>query len=173
MSLSSTLKVSETNFKPTKRGEFFNVKAKQFNALIDAINDLEVIQSDVARVKLTLTSAQIKTLNSVPVKIIDAPGSGKFIEVVSGVVFYTFNTTAFTNGIVEIRTSGLSVRQGVSGTILTSTSDSNTFINRAVAASANSSQVQENTNIMVTSPADSEVGDGTITIYLTYRIVTL
>lgn len=46
-----------------------------------------------------LTNAQIRTLGSVPVDIIAAPGAGYAIEVISAFVDYTYSTDAFTGNL--------------------------------------------------------------------------
>lgn len=54
------------------------------------------VSSLVNKVQLVLTAAQLKALKATPISIIAAPGSGKFIQVMSCSVRYTFLTTAFT-----------------------------------------------------------------------------
>lgn len=54
------------------------------------------VASFVNKVQLTLTAAQLKALKATPISIIPAPGSGKFIQVLSCSVRYVFLTTAFT-----------------------------------------------------------------------------
>lgn len=47
---------------------------------------------------VALTPAQILTLATVPVVVAAAPGAGKFIEFVSGMISYTFSVAAYTAG---------------------------------------------------------------------------
>lgn len=60
-----------------------------------------MINGDAAYMEATydLTNAQIRTLGTVPVDIIAAPGAGFAIEVISAFVNYTYATDAFTGNL--------------------------------------------------------------------------
>lgn len=65
------------------------------NESVSAINAAINGDSTFIEETITLTNAQIRTLGSVPVDIIAAPGAGYAIEVISAFVNYTYATDAF------------------------------------------------------------------------------
>lgn len=115
--------------------------------------------------KVTISSAEILNSGTTPVQLIAAPGVGKFIDVISvtiqknfGTIAYSenvFNKIGFTgNGIVEIMVdfsqSELEKSSTDSGLVLPN--EPLLFYNNG---------------------GDPENGDGTLEVYVTYKIVTL
>lgn len=119
---------------------------------------------------LSLNAAQIKTLNSVPVQIVVAPGIGLAIEVESASVVFTFGTAPFSNSSVNLLTNTAAANQfSQSGVLNLGVS---TFCSLA-RVSTTSIQLVGNKQLYVTSNADSGGGDGGAKIYISYRIITL
>jgi len=126
----------------------------------------------VLETSLSLTAAQIKTLNSVPVQIVAAPGAGKAIEVVSGSVDFTFGAPAFDNSLIVVKTAGVIYQGGqVNANVLNSGAS---VFSKFSYNSALVLQLIANTALQVTAEADSTTtGTGTAKVYITYRIITL
>ena len=124
--------------------------------------------------KVVIPTAQVLTLNSAPVQLVAAPGAGYAIEVISASVKVDFNTTAYaTNVLLNIKNSGatyptnklncldstVSMIKQISFTSTSSTTNTQTIENAAL-------------NLEVET-GDPTAGDSDITIYVTYRIITL
>ena len=146
----------------------------QFAALINSVT----LEADaclcIKEVKIDIPTAQVLTLNSVPVQLVAAPGAGYAIEVLSASVKVDFNTTAYaTNVLLNIKNSGatyptnklncldstVSMIKQISFTSTSSTTNTQTIENAAL-------------NLEVET-GDPTAGDSDITIYVTYRIITL
>lgn len=122
--------------------------------------------------KVSLTSAQIKTLNSVPVLAVPSPGVGKAIEQISGDVRYTFGGIAFTSfvPILKIDTTPSYQSQAI-GDIF------NQVVNRweqmINTGGGGLTQYAENKGLVITADSDSAMGNGSAIMYGCYRIITL
>ena len=123
---------------------------------------------------LVLSAGEIKTLNTTPIELVAAPGSGKVVKIQSIVANLTFGTVAFaTNTNLQIITSGASVSQyeldmlGATVSTIRQMKD-NTTSNVA------HTQLLDNTAVnVIAETGDPTTGDGTVTIYATYDIITL
>lgn len=128
-------------------------------------------------VKVTVSSAQILNSNSSPVQIIAAPGSGKFITILSNDVYYDYVTTAYATNV------NVGLRYG-SGTAIVASTQASAIINQT--SDRFQKWLQENTlNVGSTSVYDNQgiffttfvgnptAGDGTLTFYINYVIIDL
>jgi hypothetical protein len=123
--------------------------------------------------KLTIASADVLTLNTTPLTIVAAQGAGYAIEVLSASLRMVFNSVAYaTNTRVEILASGASVPQLQFGTgVLSSASNVLNSIGKGGGVGTN---MIDNTSIVVSvDSGDPTAGDSDITVYITYRIITL
>ena len=123
---------------------------------------------------VTLSSAQILALNATPVSLISAPGSGKSIVVDEALFKMTFGTIAYTG------TNNLELRYtNGSGTKVTGDFDKTAFLNIAsgsaiYAAKGVALLVTSNAPVVAVVPtADPGAGDGVITGFIKYHVVTL
>lgn len=123
-------------------------------------------------VKVTLTSAQIKALNSTPQTLIPAQGAGTFIEVLSVNARLNFGSAQYTGAnAVELRyTNGSGAK--VSGDLASAWLDAAASalvhaIPAAVTPVANAPVVA---SVPTANPA---VGDSTVTLEIFFRVVTL
>jgi hypothetical protein len=127
-------------------------------------------------VKVSLSAAQARTLFSVPIQAVAAPGVGKAIEVFTAAARLTYGTVAFDSGDdfdVACSSAGTSDSQyRLDPNFLAATTNKFQILQRKV--SNNSPQIVENDPLVIrTSVADSTVGDSTIDVYITYRIIDL
>lgn len=132
--------------------------------------------------ELTILSADVLTLNSVPIEIIPTPGAGKAIEVISASRKLDFNTTPYatnTRLILKTTSGNVEIMNWGSGGLNTNLSLSPYTSNILSALTSNSSsstaqQLFENEGVFVSVlTGDPTAGDSDIKVYVTYRIITL
>ena len=124
--------------------------------------------------KVSLTASQIKTISTVPISLIDAPGVGKAIEVVSAFLRFNYGTVTFDASFsyeVSLYADTAGGRQySTANNILNRTSDTMQTFDKDASTAA---QLLENKAIFIDGGDDSTVGDSTMDIYINYRIITL
>ena len=121
--------------------------------------------------KISLTPAQIKTLNSIPVLAIPSPGVGKAIEIISANAKLNFRTVAYSNISASLITDTATSIQ-YAGTFLDSTSTAWVQFT-PFGSTENIIQFVENKGVFIKANADSASGDSPVDIYISYRIITL
>jgi hypothetical protein len=121
--------------------------------------------------KVSITSAQILDSYTTPIELIPAQGAGTTIEVISCTSLFTFNTIAYaTNTSAKIFYDS-DTASGVFGTFdLTYSATAYQFF---VNGGPSISDIDNNAIIFMTETGNPTAGDGTIDIYLTYRVITL
>ena len=123
--------------------------------------------------KVTLTAAQVKAVvtGPTPFTLVAAPGAGKVISVIQSFTRLNFGTTAFDfNGNLNIGTSATTSDGGnIISTTLNSTST------KVIVDNNPSGQVAANAALVLNTGGATTVtaGDGTVDVYVTYKIVTL
>jgi hypothetical protein len=124
--------------------------------------------------KLTIATADVLTLNTTPIEIVAAPGAGYAIEVISASMKMVYvSATYATNTSLELITAGATNSQA-STVIKNSASTIRRFADATTLASATATQLVENAALNVTvASGDPTAGDSDITVYCTYRIITL
>ena len=129
----------------------------------------------LARVKVTLSSAQILDLSDTPVTLIPAPGAGKAIEVIGFMARMNFNSTAYdTNTTLHILADTAQEPQFQSDDFLVATATVIQHFQQVVTLGTSDSTIIENKAITAFVPgADPLNGDSTADIYLSYLIKTL
>jgi len=133
------------------------------------------ISSSFTEVKVTLSSSQIKNLYSSPVTLIAAPGTGKVIDVISIIGKYNFGTTAYSlsSGEVDLYTAP-SPNYFLCCMDYYFLSASSTTAKFFSGSNDNRQPLDENYPLSISSTkANPTNGDGTLTFYIVYRIVTL
>lgn len=134
----------------------------------------EIIDNMSFNQRVELSSSQIKTGSSVPITVIEAPGIGKAIELVSGSVRYIAGSAAFsgTSDTIQLKTSGAAQVQAYSNFTIDGTTS--TFDRFLINNGGNSNYtLVENKPLLALTGGDSAVGNGRIILYLYYRIITL
>jgi hypothetical protein len=124
---------------------------------------------------LTIASADVLQLNSVPITIVAAQGVGTAIEVISASVKIDFNTVAYaTNVGLALYSNGADEPQLLSLTALNATVNS---IRRLAVDSTYigaDTQIIENAAIVVGAIlGNPTAGDSDITVYVLYRVIKL
>lgn len=120
-------------------------------------------------VKVSLTSDQVKTLNSIPVQATPNPGPGRAIIVTSFSANMQNVTIGWTSSIL-----GITPNPGNNNDYW----QLNPFLNFGINAFRQgayqpSTDVIGNVPLMLEADADSLVGDGNIDVYIGYKIITL
>jgi hypothetical protein len=124
--------------------------------------------------KLTIATADVLHLNTTPIEIVAAPGAGYAIEVISASMKMVYvSATYATNTSLELITAGATNSQA-STVIKNSVSTIRRFADATTLASATATQLVDNAALNVTvASGDPTAGDSDITVYVTYRIITL
>jgi hypothetical protein len=123
---------------------------------------------------LTITTAQVLALNSTPLTIVAAPSAGYAIEVISATFKMVYATTQYaTNFNIQLITYGANVEQAEVSSLNASVSTIRALdISSTNAPTA--TQILENAALNVTvETGNPTAGDSDITVYVTYRIITL
>ena len=124
--------------------------------------------------KLTIATADVLQLNTTPIEIVAAPGAGYAIEVLSASFKMVYVTTQYaTNFNIQILTSGANTQQLEIDALNASVTTNRTF-EKSFTNAPTATQLLENAAVNVTvETGDPTAGDSDITIYVTYRIITL
>ena len=131
--------------------------------------------TNVYEASLTLTSGQILALNSSPQTIVAAPGAGKYIEVISASVAFTYVAPVYnTNTTLTLINDGAVQYQISNGAALISTANSITNFMHGGVYTGTGSQIIENTALKVSVLNGNPLsGNGTAIVKVIYRIVTI
>ena len=127
--------------------------------------------SDIPKsIKVSVSSAEILSLNTTPKELIPAPGAGKYIDIISAQFSLTYGTTDYS---YSPSPSDVTLTYGTnqcSGRISLNASTT-TF---QVIPIASVYDISTNTAVnFYCSTGNPTSGDSTVDIYLTYRVVTL
>lgn len=124
---------------------------------------------------LTIPSASVLTLSSIPIDIVSSPGIGKYIEVISATSNITFVSTAYTTSVtLQLINNGANIAQSQDTTSLISTVSKITRFKDLISANATQTQILPNTSLQVKVPIENPtLGNSNITIKVLYRIVTI
>lgn len=131
--------------------------------------------------KKVLTVAEIKTLFSIPVQVIPAPGIGKAIQIISASTKYDFVSAVYIGAQVFLQSQNVvspdpadGYWQSESGVLLSQNSNVFRPMNlKSLPPDVTKTTIIENDAIMVVGGTDSLVGDGIITIYGLYQVLVL
>jgi len=122
----------------------------------------------------TITAAEMLALNASPKVLVQAPGAGKYVEVMRAELLLTYGTTAYTavdntkDLVVGYETSGMLVQLESTG-LLDQVTDQ-----RRVAHHTNSHLVAENETVTIKTLAGEVLtGDSELKVKVEYRIAEL
>lgn len=128
--------------------------------------------------ELSIPTAQVLTLNTTPLEIVAAPGTGYAIEVISASVKGTFNSVAYATN------TGLQLFLDTADIAQLQLTGANTFLNFTVTKhskfvdvtthGAAITQIIENKSLKIkVATGDPTSGNSGIKVYVFYRIITL
>lgn len=128
---------------------------------------------DIRCGSVTIPTAQVLTLNTVPVEIVAAPGAGYAIEVISGVSSIVYNSVTYaTNTTIGLISAGADDSQYELDFLAATITKKNVLSPNL--SSNNRTQMLENTALNVTvQTGDPTAGDSDITVYVTYRLIEI
>lgn len=132
------------------------------------VNNVIKSEEQIQTTRISLTSAQIKTLNSVPIEILPAQ-SGKAIEVISAIVNWNGGTTPF----FSLTYLSLIIDTATNGLFPTISDYSTSHFVPFVYDQSVGYDLIENKGLLITADADSANGNGNCDIYINYKIITL
>jgi len=124
--------------------------------------------ADFLYATVNLVPNQIKSLFSSPVEAIASPGTGFAILPIQIASNYIFNTESFENNVsmtIQSASSNLFVKT-------TSIYASDRFVIEQFGNNS-TSQLKENSPLIINSTEDSTTGDGSLVIYISYRIISV
>ena len=146
-------------------------------SLCATLNTLAANQ--VFTTKVVLTAAQINSSGTTRVQVLPAPGVGKVIQILSVYNTYTYGTAAYFNGNSSSASFlGYGLSTGVSkafqvypGFILGSTNSQTLWTTVSIPDHVNSFINSPVYFLSDQSPTGS--GDGTVSLYITYKIISI
>ena len=132
--------------------------------------------STIVETKVSLTAAQLQTINTVPVTLIAAQGAGTAIQVISACARVNYGTVVFDYGfyLAIAPATGLLPQMTCPG-ILTASANMLWMFVPLIASDTVDGVLKENDDLVIYDPSgtDSTAGDSTIDIYLSYKVITL
>ena len=127
--------------------------------------------SDIPKsIKVSVSSAEILSLNTTPKELIPAPGAGKYIDIISAQFSLTYGTTDYS---YSISPNDVTLTYGTNkcSDRISLNASTTTF---QVIPIASVYDISTNTAVnFYCSTGNPTSGDSTVDIYLTYRVVTL
>jgi hypothetical protein len=143
------------------------------NDVFTAINT--ALEAEIFEDVITVTSAQIKLLFSTPKTLIVAPGSGKYISLLSYEIKLDSSTTPYTTGSSNLRIKSLNAANPlavVSDSVLTTTNTN--IVSVPIRSTTGYDTIRVNDPIVLDhQTANPTLGDGILKIYLSYIIKTV
>lgn len=140
----------------------------------DAVTSAKIDETVVQAVKVTLSAANIIAMNATPVTLIAAPGANKAIIVDEAVFHFQVGATQFTaGGAVSIEYADANdnlLASTLAASVITGASDAV----RKIDGADGSLTVTANKAVEITNATAAFAdGDGTMDVYLRYRVLTL
>lgn len=121
------------------------------------------------KIKRSLTASEINNIGTTQIELIEAPGTGKAIKIISAFARLTWGSTAFDDNTLDLVTATGAVKQfSVASFINTSADTLKTF-----QPESNDDNIVEDDAIELDGTDSVAVGDSTVDIYITYEIITL
>jgi hypothetical protein len=152
----------------------FLIEAPDGTIKLASLEGLSTFFCSTQCTSLTVLSADILQLYSTPLTIVEAPGAGYAIEVLSASMTMAFNSIAYAGGYdLEIKTTGATNAQ-FSGEVLWMSLNGTKFLSLEEAFGPSQTQVIENAALTVTTNGSNPTtGNSNITVRVLYRIITV
>jgi hypothetical protein len=131
--------------------------------------------------KIHLTTPQVKALFSTPIEVVSAPGTGRAISIIDAYISINFATEPFNFAQDEI---ALALTNGTDSGVIVDLAlrDLKFYLNTPFSGQwifpfgdtfGNASALLTDTALKVGTSSNATEGDGTIDLYIAYRIITL
>lgn len=122
--------------------------------------------------KITLTTAQLRTANSIAIDIpqLSAPGATYAWSVITAELRFFAGNTPFTSTNLFLITDTAAIEQMVSGVILNSSADS---FSKFISTGSSDTAIVDNNKVSIVANADSATGNGHCIIYGIARKISL
>ena len=172
-------------------GDIKNVLAVGNNRMVDSSNtvysenvvadnitlngtDLQEIFNDVLiNATINIPSADVLTLFTIPYLLIDSPGAGYYIQVLTASCKVDFNTTAYTvNTTLNIYTdTATRVQHSLNNALNASLSRIGASAQQGINGPADTQLISDKAIYLQTQVGNPLLGDSDIVIYLSYKII--
>ncbi len=122
---------------------------------------------------ITLTSTQILALNTTPITLVAAPGAGKAIMIKDGWARINYNSTTYSNTLVQLKINGADEPQATISYLLESTVTRYIKIDSAqpYLDTTSKKSILENAALQIYTSANPTTGNSTIDILVEYQIL--
>ena len=128
-----------------------------------------VTNQTIKTAHIQLSQSQIQSLNSTPVTIVSAPGSGRYIQVIAAFAYYNHNGTNYSGGsYIYLTGSGNSANFGQTTTGFINAS---TGVSQRLSSPSTGQAFLNNNSLEVQADADSTGNGGTIDVYVQYVVI--
>lgn len=174
---SGASKVIFSDGRASKRGIEYGASGyvTQAQSLADKEYVDDAVAASISTATVSVSSAEILAINTTPKVIISAPGAGKFIQVISIMGSLDFVSSAYaTNFQLEFRYNATSASLAAAAWNIAQTEDKifRFQLNSNTTGEANASIINQPVTLNE-STGNPTTGDGTLKVYITYRIVDL
>jgi hypothetical protein len=136
--------------------------------------DLQEVFNDVLiNATINIPSADVLTLFTTPFLLIDSPGAGYYIQVLTASCKVDFNTTAYTvNTTLNIYTdTATRVQHSLNNALNASLSRIGASAQQGINAAADTQLISDKAVYLQTQVGNPLLGDSDIVIYLSYKII--
>ena len=119
--------------------------------------------------KVTLTAAQVQALVTTPITLVEAPGAGMIVSVLSATCYIDYNSVAYTTGadiLLEYGTATIVTFDGV----LALTADTVMVASQAGSAAVGA---VSNAAVVITAEGVPGAGNSPVTVSVVYTLISL
>lgn len=139
------------------------------NAINTALEDYTPTEDlEIKTVKVSVTSGQILSLNSIPIELVPAPGAGFVLDALHAMVRVNAATPYVGDDVIISSVPGAAQLS-----LLNPLGTGVTTLNRMTDAGIIASYIENTSLKLSVINADPTGGTGTLDVYLAYRIITL
>jgi len=132
---------------------------------------IEEASGNTLRFHRRLTAAEVKTLGTTPITILNKPGNGKAISLIRSFAKLNWGSVAFDNNPINLTIDG-NVSIWTITPFLSATAKT-TKIFRAATNATTNAEIEENKALLVEGTDSAATGNSTVDLYITFEIVTL
>jgi len=150
------------------------VTPAKYRQCLEALTDSAmIIESDSAIQVLTVTipSADILTGNTTPIVLIESPGPGHIVKVISAMIKIVYGTTPYathTNFLIQYETQNVNI---IGASPFGVSSDAYNLMNLEETNGVAPADIEDNAVILTVDAGDPTAGDSDIEITLYYSII--